>query len=72
MGAGLLLFSSSPASARHNFSMLKVADQVVGPGAEVGVSGFSYTAIHRWWRQLERADQAERRPGRRTDGSIPS
>jgi hypothetical protein len=44
VGAGLLLFSSSSASARHNFSMLEVADQVVGAGTEVGVSGFSYTA----------------------------
>jgi hypothetical protein len=44
VGAGLLLFSASSASARHNFSMLEVADQVVGAGAEVGVSGFSYTA----------------------------
>lgn len=40
---GLLVALSLPASARHNFSILEVADQEVAAGEEVVVSGFSYT-----------------------------
>ena len=33
---------ATPALGRHNFSMLKVSPDLGVPGAEVGVSGFSY------------------------------
>lgn len=33
---------AAPASARHNFSMLKVDPETAAPGTEVAVSGFSY------------------------------
>lgn len=41
--AGAMVLSQATASARHNFSMLEVADQEVTAGEEVRVSGFSYT-----------------------------
>lgn len=38
-----VLVRASPASARHNFSMLAVAPQAAAAGDEVTVFGFSYT-----------------------------
>lgn len=38
-----LAWLATPASARHNLSMLRVAPALSVPGGEVAVSGFSYT-----------------------------
>lgn len=43
LGAALMLLPVSPASARHNFSMLTVHPPLAAAGDEVTVSGFSYT-----------------------------
>ncbi len=43
LGAVTFAFAQTPASARHNFSILEVARQEVAAGDTVEVSGFSYT-----------------------------